>query len=623
MKFKEILLIFISFTFFVVDFNLYSEEKGTNADSKFNKIESSKIFEDNAEIENLKRENYEGIDNLISVYSGIDINVLGYPGQFSSFNYRGLNHKGISFSIDGIPVDSYIFGVSDLNRIPTEMIDTVYFYRYSVFNPGYLEVDFHTKSISGGEPFTRIVYRIGDYERSFVDLFFKRKLTNLSDIGVSGSFEKYPGQFGEDNYFGRKFWVSYKREISKDLFLKFSGIYIKRGVDLPSEIVFTKKLVSHNSRADNNSGMYNLSLNRNNEGSRFNLYLYFNGYKRRFRNILKENKIVVKDTIYVEDKENIYGSGFSYRKRLDQGDISLKFNLSAYSIKGDKFPEIKNKNKVSTFLNYRYFYRERLIFNPYFAIFNDSIRGRINQGGISFHSILSENFGTFFSYRLSGRYPDIQELYYEGIELNGRTDLKNEKSDSFEMGIRYKSKNNFISGSIYRETIDNMISFDISKDSRSFLPFNDKRYSFWGTEFDLSSSFLKFFQIIMRYSYAGNRDKNSFLFNPDIKGYFSFVINDLEDIFIKGQMSSMVKFTCKYFGEEYLKYYNPAVRDFALSKRLTESSFVFDFKAIVTIKTLTFIYEVDNVFGEDFVEVYGYPVPRGTIRIGIQWDFFD
>ncbi|NVM03232.1 MAG: hypothetical protein HWN67_12905, partial [Candidatus Helarchaeota archaeon] len=66
MKFKEILLIFISFTFFVVDFNLYSEEKGDNADSKFNENGSCKIFEDNAEIENLKRENYEGIDNLIS-----------------------------------------------------------------------------------------------------------------------------------------------------------------------------------------------------------------------------------------------------------------------------------------------------------------------------------------------------------------------------------------------------------------------------------------------------------------------------------------------------------------------------------------------------------------------------
>ena len=88
-------------------------------------------------------------------------------------------------------------------------------------------------------------------------------------------------------------------------------------------------------------------------------------------------------------------------------------------------------------------------------------------------------------------------------------------------------------------------------------------------------------------------------------------------------MSSMVKLTCRYFGKEYIKHYNPALRDFALSKGLTDPSYIFDFKAFITIKTLTFIYEVDNVFGEDFVEVYGYPVPRGTIRIGIQWDFFD
>ena len=616
MNFRIIFIIFLFLSLVRFNFNLFSAEKGVTADSLIAGIESSEIFEDNADIENLKRENYEGIDDLISIYSKIDINNLGYPGQFLSFNYRGLNHKGISFSVDGIPVESYIFGVSDLNRIPHEIIDTVHFYSYSVFNPGYLGVDFHTKPIFDGEPFTRVVYRIGDFDRSFVDVFFRRKLTNLSDIGISGSFEKYPGQFGEDNYFGRKFWVSYKREISKNLFLKFSGIYVKRGVDLPSEIAYTRKLVSHNSRTDNNSGLYNLSLNRNNEDSGFNLYLYFNGYKRRFRNILgEENKI--------EDKENIYGSGFSYKRRLNQGDIYLKFNLSAYSVSGDQLSEIKNKKKVSTFLNYRYFYKKRLIFNPYFAIFNDSIRGRITQGGISVHSVLSKNFGTFFSYRISGRYPDIHELYYKGFEINGNPDLKNEKSNSAEIGIRYESKNNIISGNIFRQNIDNMISFDFSNYYESFLPFNGKKYSFWGAEFDLSSSFLKFFQIIMRYSYAGNRDKNSFLFNPDIKGYFSFVINDIEDIFIKGSMSSMVKFTCRYFGKEYIKYYFPAVRDFALSKGLTEPSFIFDFKAFVTIESLTFMYEVDNVFGEDFVEVYGYPVPRGTMRIGIQWDFFD
>jgi len=604
MNFRIIFVIFLFLSLVRFDFNLFSAEKGVPADSIIAE------FEDNADIENLKRENYESIDDLISIYSKIDINDLGYPGQFLSLNYRGLNHKGISFSIDGIPVESYIFGVPDLNRIPHEIINTLHFYSYSVFNPGYLGIDFHTKSTSAEEPFTRVVYRMGDYDRSFVDVFFRRKLTNLSDIGISGSFEKYPGQFGEDNYFGRKFWVSYKREISKNPFLKFSGIYVKRGVDLPSETAYTRKLVSHNSRTDNNSGLYNLSLNRNNEDSGFNLYLYFNGYKRRFRDILgKENEI--------EDKENIYGSGFSYKRRLNRGDISLKFNLSAYSVSGDQFTEIKNKKKASAFLNYRYILRKRLIFNPYLAIFNDSIRGRITQGGISVHSLLSKNFGTFFSYNLSGRYPDIHELYHEGIKI----DLKNEKFHLLEAGIRYKYNDNIIFLNIYRNTIDNMIRFTIPPDG--WYPYNDSRNSYWGTEMNLNSSFLKFFRIIMRYSYAGNRGKNSFLFNPDAKGYFSFVINNIEDIFIKGSMSSMVKLTCRYFGKEYIKYYNPALRDFALSKGLTEPSYIFDFKAFVTIQTLTFIYEVDNVFGEDFVEVYGYPVPRGTIRIGIQWDFFD
>jgi len=38
---------------------------------------------------------------------------------------------------------------------------------------------------------------------------------------------------------------------------------------------------------------------------------------------------------------------------------------------------------------------------------------------------------------------------------------------------------------------------------------------------------------------------------------------------------------------------------------------------------LTLIYEVDNIFGEDFIEVCGYPIPKATIRIGLRWDFMD
>ena len=72
-----------------------------------------------------------------------------------------------------------------------------------------------------------------------------------------------------------------------------------------------------------------------------------------------------------------------------------------------------------------------------------------------------------------------------------------------------------------------------------------------------------------------------------------------------------------------MKFYNPVIKDFMLSGIMTEPSFIFSFKAAVTIYTLTLMYEVDNIFGEEFIEVYGYPVPRGTIRLGIQWDFFD
>ena len=354
MFFRRIIFLFLFIA--VLNNKIFSTEM---SDSVSTGIKDFKLFEDNADIESLKKENYEDIDDLLSVYPGIDLTNLGYPGQFMSFSYRGLSQKSVSISIDGIPVESNISGLSDLNLVPVEIMDRVYFTNYSVFNPSYLNIDFQTKLILNKQPFTRVIYRIGDYERSFTDIFFKRNLSKLSDLAFAGNFEKYPGQFGNDNYFRRRFWISYKRRLSKNIDLKFSGTYLKRGVDLPSDIPVSKKLVSRNSREDNNSRLYNLSLNRNKENSNINVYLYFNGYKRTYKAYSE-----------IKDKENIYGSGFSYKKILNNGILNAAVNFSVYSIDGNSFPKYENENKISTFLNYRYIFSERFIINPYLSIYN-------------------------------------------------------------------------------------------------------------------------------------------------------------------------------------------------------------------------------------------------------------
>jgi len=179
--------------------------------------------------------------------------------------------------------------------------------------------------------------------------------------------------------------------LSKNIYLKFSGILLKSGVDLPSEIQTTKMLVSRNAREDNNSGLYNLTLTRKNESSHLDVYLYFNRFMNKFRNIVKN----APDTTVNDDKEHNFGTGFSYKKILNNGILTAKFSLSGYSIKGNFSPDIENKRKSSSFLNYMYFFKEKFIINPYFSIFNDSIRGRVAACGINLNSLLSENIRTY------------------------------------------------------------------------------------------------------------------------------------------------------------------------------------------------------------------------------------
>ena len=105
-------------------------------------------------------------------------------------------------------------------------------------------------------------------------------------------------------------------------------MYIKRRVDVPSQIAGVKQLVTHNSRTNNNSNLFNLSLVKKTEDSKFDLYFYFNKYDNKFREITAvENKN--------DDSETIYGSGFSYNKNTLKNDLTLKFNLSSYTINGN------------------------------------------------------------------------------------------------------------------------------------------------------------------------------------------------------------------------------------------------------------------------------------------------
>ncbi len=54
-----------------------------------------------------------------------------------------------------------------------------------------------------------------------------------------------------------------------------------------------------------------------------------------------------------------------------------------------------------------------------------------------------------------------------------------------------------------------------------------------------------------------------------------------------------------------------------------EKTVIFNLKASATLYDATIFYEVDNIFGENYIDVYGFPVPKATIRIGVQWDFFN
>ncbi|MFC1557827.1 TonB-dependent receptor plug domain-containing protein [candidate division KSB1 bacterium] len=602
--------------FVILCFNsaLYSAEPEVTEDSTKTNYTGLIIFDDELSVEGAKQNNYEGTNDIIHTYSGMDINETSFPGHFSSVNYRGKSHKGITLSIDEIPIESNLFGIPDLNRIPLEFFESLRFSRKSSFTPGYLNIDFQPK-LPGDRPLTRIVYRIGDFERSFFDTYLSRKIGSSTDLGLFGNFESYPGQYGDDNYIGRRFYGFFKRRLSNNIEIKFQGMYTKRGGDVPNSTTFSDQLEFHNARTDNNSDFYSFNITKDTEKELFDVFLYYNKYKRTFR--VDKSK-----TDAVKSKEGIIGAGVNYKRKLADGDVNLRGTVSAYTLESDSIYnlssfEYNNKTKYSAEGNYRYFLKENLILVPSVSLYYDAVRGTITSGGIWLYNQIGNSLLCYTSYSIKGRYPSLIEQF--------KRELDKEVYNTFEAGVRYTRGNSLIRAALYNERINYFIFQYLQNDypMDEFSYSNEESLTFWGAELSGNLYFSDYLEMYFNYNYSGNRKSEKYLYNPEAGGKLSLIINNIHNIVYRSSLKSKIRISCLYRNAENLKNFNSFYRDFIISPYLTDSSLIFNLKASATLYDATIFYEVDNLFGENYIDVYGFPVPKTTIRMGVQWDFFN
>ena len=212
---------------------------------------------------------------------------------------------------------------------------------------------------------------------------------------------------------------------------------------------------------------------------------------------------------------------------------------------------------------------------------------------------LNNNLNLFAAAGKSFRPPTYMDLYYPGFS---NPDLKPEKSDSYEIGLKYNDQSCSREITLYRREIEDMIS----PDPVSYLPENINSAIINGVEFSAQRK-IRDFQLEFNYNYldAENESTGKQIGDMPYHKYnvnLSYQVNEANKIILENS----------YTGER-MDY---------ISEAEMEAYFVSDLTYIRNLNDKTSLsVEINNLFDKDYEVVDGYPMPGRNFMVNLSTNF--
>lgn len=241
--------------------------------------------------------------------------------------------------------------------------------------------------------------------------------------------------------------------------------------------------------------------------------------------------------------------------------------------------------------------------------------------GIDLSYNLSKELKTYFSFNKSLRLPSFTDLYYSGPTNNGNPDLRPEKADNFEAGLKYSAgsmQGHFL---LFKRNGKNMIDWVRIADSLRWESRNLTEINAVGLELAVSYSF--------------NGKENGFL-DKISAGYSRMEITKqsgeyisvyaLDQLNHKLVLSLHHKILKNLKGSWFLNYQDRAgtYTHFPSAEEWPYRAFLtIDTKVSMSVKSLALYLEVSNLFNRAYIDFGNLPQPRRWIRFGITHQLFN
>lgn len=566
------------------------------------------------------RNDYRYTGNLIEPFQFNFIKDLGLPGQSNETFIYGVGFDGISYLMDGMLINDRNFNRLDLNLVQSEDIETIEIlpsprgFLYSPFNNP-VTVNFITRDFIPPQPYSRIKYYQGPYGEAMVDGSFNALFSKNFQFSFDVTNRKYDSSYANTAFSTWQAKAKAKYFFNNNFYLTASYNYVTRttglweGVNRDSivslgssleELLYEPDFAPVNSPFKKQDDLVHFSTLRltsvQSENSRTELTLF-----QSFKEMKIENNTYAEydnSTIGVNLGQQITFSPISIYLK---GDYERNVLENWMRLRSDSyFIQSYTKNFLS-FYSFSGSASLNVIDNFVPSVFYKSSSSNFKSVELN-NDFLSSGFGADVIYK-----PINSLSLYIGYSLFDKTYLEDDKTNSFETGITYKTENIFSDLKYFKRDNSNFYVQNKSEFNGRFANFDfngialSANLIYWYLQFETSSSAY----------FANSGELNSV---PDYRftGGLYFRGNLFEDNL---NLKSGLKFT--YTGE-----INLITEQYGLL--VVDPSYKLDFILSGEIRKAAIVYfTVENILDRKYFITPYYPMPGISLRFGLAWEFLN
>jgi hypothetical protein len=582
--------------------------------------------------DDILHQNYHGFADVFrnqSMYQVYDFLDMGQPRFIAGFNL--LPHQ-TSFQLDGRNANDPIHGMYNTRFICLDIIQSVETNSYqanpiinqpNIFNG----INVTTRTINPDDPYTRIMFRQGDFGYTDLDITFAQKISDNMTLQLGGINKLYD----HNGYKGVNYRGGFSYRISPKMYSRlrfnlnreklmmynygtgFIHHYKEARDDVYNDLTYivdedkkeqwhiqaavsrSERTVKSNSDSFHVCNQYyqaQIGLNRNWNFSRFEIAAGLSGFQYK-----------------------VWGEAFG-TKYVDPGfnsPIIINCPLNQYMLIS---PETKtgylNEYVDSGFnstLKINYALNQYIVISP-------EIKTAYLNGfdlnllpGLEMRWQSGQITARIFALH-SNRFPNRTERSYNYLEYRGNNDLTCEKSTSLTASFKYQPSTKF---SLFGETGSRVIKDEIVFENNTFK--NDKDRSFNYFSANARYQFYKFSIL------GGGQISDASINISPAKSVW--LQGRYHDVWLKGAVIIDAVGSVHWYDQHNKIIYNPIVERFYWTDKKYDSYYLLSYKITATVKDAQLFIEMDNPLSNEYRYISGYYELYRRIRVGLNWVLWD